>query len=217
MKGRWITYSDQELAWVQTRSGIPRAEMHALFVLTFQRPDITAMNLNSLCKRKGWLSGRTGRFEKGITPHNKGRNMPSHPNSAKHTFKAGQVPKNIKPMWSERIGKDGYIEMKVPEPNPHTGHKTRYRHKHRYLWEQANGQLPQGMALKCLDGNRHNCAPDNWTAIPRAILPRLNGRFGRDFDSAPPELRPSILATAKLEHAAREACHATPKQEAAHG
>ena len=156
------------------------------------------------------MTGRTGCFPAGITPHNKGRSMPSHPNSAKHTFKPGQVPPNIVPMWSERVGKDGYIEMKVPEVNPHTGHKTRFRHKHRYLWEKQNGPLPNGMALKCLDGNRHNCDPSNWTAIPRALLPRLNGRFGRDYDTGPAELRPAILAIAKLEYAAREAVKERP-------
>jgi hypothetical protein len=37
------------------------------------------------------------------------------------------------------------------------------------------------------------------------MAPRLNGRFGRGYDAAPAELKPIILATAKLEHAAREA------------
>lgn len=32
----------------------------------------------------------------------------------------------------------------------------------------------------------------------------LNGRFGRDYDTAPSELKPTILAIAKLEHKARE-------------
>lgn len=205
MKGRWIIYSAQELAWIMAHADMPRAELHTLFVQGFGRGDVTVQNLNSLCKRKGWQSGRTGRFEKGMPPHNKGRKVPLHSNSAKHVFKPGQVPVNVKPLWSERIGKDGYIEMKVPEPNPWTGHKTRFRHKHRYLWEQENGPLPAGMALKCMDGNRLNTDPANWKAIPRSILPRLNGRFGRDFDAAPPELRPLILATAELEHAAREA------------
>ena len=36
-----------------------------------------------------------------------------------------------------------------------------------------------------------------------ALAPRLNGRFGRGYDTAPPELKPTILAIAKLEHAAR--------------
>lgn len=205
MKGRQISYSDQELAWVKACCDLPRAELHALFVQIFNRTDVTITNLKSLCTRRGWKTGRTGRFEKGQTAHNRGQRMPDHPNSIATRFKPGAVPPNRLPMWSERIGKDGYIEMKVPEVNPWTGHKTRFRHKHRYLWEQVNGPVPAGMALKCLDGNKLNTDPENWKAIPRAMLPRLSGIYGRDYDAAPPELRPLILATTELEHAAREA------------
>ena len=50
-----------------------------------------------------------------------------------------------------------------------------------------------------------NTDPSNWEAIPAALAPRLNGRFGRGYDHAPAELKPTIMLTAKLEHAAREA------------
>jgi hypothetical protein len=72
-------------------------------------------------------------------------------------------------------------------------------------WEAANGPLPRDHALKCLDGNRLNTDPANWACIPRALLPRLAGRWRRAYDTAPPELRPTLLAIATLEHAAREA------------
>lgn len=60
------------------------------------------------------------------------------------------------------------------------------------------------MCLKCLSDDKTNCDPSNWELIPRALLPRLNGRFGRNYDDASPELKPVILAVAKLEHQARE-------------
>jgi hypothetical protein len=64
------------------------------------------------------------------------------------------------------------------------------------------------MVLKCLDGNRLNTAPSNWEAVSRALLPRLaGGRHKKHvpYDEAPNELKPTILAVAKLEHAVREA------------
>jgi hypothetical protein len=76
--------------------------------------------------------------------------------------------------------------------------------KHRYLWEKANGPVPEGMRLKCLDGDRTNCDPSNWRAVPYALAPRLNGRFGRGYDAAPPELKPTIMAITELEHKARQ-------------
>lgn len=203
MKGRATAWSPAELAWIEANRHRPRAEAHVAFCARFDRADVNLSNYAALCKRKGWLTGRTGRFAKGEASWNKGQSMPFHPNSAATRFKPGGVPKNRKPLGDQRMAKDGYIEVKVELPNPYTGHRTRYIHKHRYLWEQANGPLPKGMALKCLDGNRLNTDPANWQAIPRALLPRLNGRFGRNYDEAPPELKPVILAIAKLEHAAR--------------
>lgn len=204
MKGRQIHYSQQELDWVESNRTTPRRELHEQFIARFGRTDVSQVNLTALCKRRGWLTGRTGQFLKGQEPANKGKKMPYHPNSARTRFKRGAKPANLKPLWSERVGKDGYIEMKVPVENPYTGHKTRFMHKHRYLWEQANGPLPEGHALKCLDGDRSNTDPSNWEAVPRGMLPRLAGRWTRPYDEAEPELKPVLMTTAKLAHKARE-------------
>lgn len=210
-RGRVISYSAAELAWIEANSTRPRAEAHAEFVAEFARPDVTPSNYAALCKRKGWLTGRNGKFERGQISWNKGRPCADgaggrHPNAKATQFGKGHVPANIKPMGDERKDKYGYIEVKVPVANPYTGHSTRYIHKHRWNWEQVNGPLPKGMALKCLDGDRQNCDPANWIAVPRALLPRLaGGRWGRiPYDQAPAEIRPALLAIAKLEHAARE-------------
>ncbi|MCG7522241.1 HNH endonuclease signature motif containing protein [Ruegeria sp. Ofav3-42] len=205
MKGRWIEYSAEELAWIEANKTKVRRKAHAEYVGKFGRSDVSLTNYNALCKRKGWMTGRTGQYEPGQEPMNKGQKMPFNANSARTQFKKGSVPPNRLPMWSERVGKDGYIEMKVPLENPHTGHSTRFMHKHRYLWEQANGPLPEGHALKCLDGDRTNTDPKNWEAVPRALLPRLSGRWCQGYDDAPEELKPTLMATAKLKHAINEA------------
>ena len=72
--------------------------------------------------------------------------------------------------------------------------------KHRWLWEQANGPVPEGMCLKCLDGDRTNCDPSNWELVPRALLPQLNGRWGLAYDAAEPEVKPLLLTQAKIKH-----------------
>lgn len=204
MTRRIIRYSAAELRWIESNARRPRPESYAEFCVIFGREDVRFENYAALCKRNGWLTGNDGRFQKGGGSSNKGKTRPFNANSAATQFKPGTVPPNRKPLGDERLDRDGYIEIKVPLPNPYTGHSTRYMHKHRYLWEQVNGPLPKGMALKCLDGDRTNTAPSNWAAVPRSLLPRLNGVFGRNYDAAPAELKPAIMAIAKLKHAASE-------------
>lgn len=205
MKVRKISYLPEELAWLEANCTRSRAELHQAFCFRFGRKDVTVDNIKALCSRNGWKSGQDGRFSKGQVSHNKGRKMPYNPNIAATQFKAGAPPANIRPMGSERIGKDGYIEIKVPAANPYTGHSTRFIHKHRWNWEQVHGPLPKGMALKCLDGDRTNTDAANWQAIPRGLLPRLSGRWRVAYDTAEAEVKPALLALAKLEHATKAA------------
>jgi hypothetical protein len=205
MKGQWINYTEAELSWIKACSDQPRAETHALFVDIFNRPDVSLANFNALCKRKGWMTGRTGCFQKGQIAHNAGK--PFKPSgSEKGWFKPGVrqgvAVKLYQPIGTERVSKDGYRERKVNDDLPL---QARWRAVHLVEWEAVNGPLPKGHALKCLDGDKTNTDPSNWTCIPRGILPRLNGRFGRGYDTAPAELKPTLLAIAKLEHKAREA------------
>jgi hypothetical protein len=205
MKGARISYSADELAWIKACCDLPRRELHALFVQIWKRPDVSQANLTALCKRQGWLTGRTGRFVKGQVPPNAGKKGICAAGSEKGWFPKGNRPHTWRGAGHESIdNRDGYVWLIVNETNPYTGAPTRRVQKHKWLWEKAHGPVPKGHVLKCLDGDKTNCAPSNWEAIPMALLPRLNGRSGRDYDSAPAELKPLILATAKLEHAARE-------------
>ncbi len=207
MKGRAILYSDAELAFIKAIHQMPRRELHAAFVAWSGRTDVSIDSIKALCTRKGWNTGRTGQFVKGAPPMNKGKKMPFNENSARTQFKKGQVPHTYRGPGHERIcNKDGYVILIVDEPNPYTGAPTRSVHKHRWLWEKANGPIPKGHVLKCLDGDKTNCDPANWELISKALLPRLaGGRNGKGYNEFEPELRPTVLAIAKLEHKAREA------------
>lgn len=205
MKGRPIEWFADELAWIEERKDWPRRELHAAFVVRFERDDVSFDALKSLCKRRGWMTGRDTRYKPGRVPENKGKTMPPHPNAVATRFKKGQRPHNWRGAGHEMVDpKDGYVWMIVDEVNPHTGAATRRVLKHRWLWERANGPVPEGHALKSLDGNRQNTDPSNWVALPRGLLTRLNGKSGRRYDMAEPEVRPAIMAVARLEHRAAE-------------
>jgi HNH endonuclease len=216
MKGTAIRYSADELAWIKACCDLPRAELHALFIQIWQRPEVTVDNLKSLCTRRGWKTGRTGQFHADQVAYNKGKKGYHAPGSEKGWFRKGQQTHNYRGPGHERIdSKDGYVVMIVYQVNPWTGAATRPVLKHRYLWEQVNGPVPKGMRLKCLDGDKTNTDPSNWKAIPHGMAPRLNGIHGRAYDKAPADLKPTIMAIAQLEHQARELRKA--KKEAKHG
>lgn len=211
-KGRHRKFTPAEMAWLEANRLLPISDYHRAFIAEFPREDVNAKNLHGLRKRMGWKTGRTGHFEKGQTPANKGKRCPEgvggrHPNARRTQFKKGQEPHNTKHLGHERLSKDGYVEISVAETNPHTGYGRRYVHKHVHLWEAANGPVPEGYCLKNLDGDKTNTDPANWIAIPRGVLPRLNGgRASRvmAYDSAPDELKPALLTIAKIDHRARE-------------
>lgn len=208
MKGHPITYSGDELAWLEENRLLPIGDYAAAFNALFGR-QVEPKNLHALRKRKGWKTGRTGCFQKGQTSWNKGKPHPPRGRSAETQFKkgnrTGRANHVYKPIGTERVSKDGYLERKIHDGLPL---QSRWRAVHLIEWEAANGPVPKNHALKCLDGDKTNTAPNNWEAVPRALLPRLAGgnrhRRVLAFDDAAPEVRPALLAMAKLEHAARQ-------------
>ena len=214
MKGRSIAYRVSELAWLEANRLLPIAEYHRAFGEQFGRTDVSAANLHALRKRKGWRTGRTGQFALGQEPMNKGVPCPPgqggrHPNAAATQFRKGErrgvAVRLYKPIGTERLSKEGYLERKIHDGMPL---QSRWRAVHLVRWEEINGPIPAGHALKCLDGDRLNTDPRNWDCIPRAVLARLNGGRHRKtlaYDDAHPEVKPVVMAMAKLKHRASEA------------
>ncbi|WP_342557323.1 HNH endonuclease signature motif containing protein [Lysinibacillus sp. FSL P4-0201] len=116
-------------------------------------------------------SGRTGQFEKGSTPVNKGTKGLYNVGGNRTSFKKGDTPKNYKPVGTERIDRDGYVLIKVSDSG--TWHE-RWRHKHKVVWEKANGPIPKGHVLIFLDQNKLNISLENLQLITRAQLARMN-------------------------------------------
>lgn len=204
---RKIIWHSDELAWIKKNKHMVRPVAHRLFCEKFNRPDIKFSAYKSLCKRKKWLTGRTGCFSKDHIPANKGKKMPFNANRARTQFKKGHLggiaKEIIKPIGAEVVREDGYIYRKINNDLPF--HK-RWAALHIMLWEELNGPVPDDHCLKSLDGDRTNTDPNNWTCIDRALLPRLVGNWGATpYDDAPDKIKPAILAVAKLNHAKNKA------------
>jgi len=139
-------------------------------------------------------SGRTGRFNPGGTPWNLGKS--GYMGANETSFAPGNMPHNKRRLWTERTTVDGYVEISVPERNPHTGAATRFRLKHVWLWEGEHGKVPPGHAVIFKDGDRMNCVLDNLMLVSRSELLSMNLHGYREM---PEEVKPSVLALAKIE------------------
>lgn len=124
-------------------------------------------------------TGKTGRFQKGQVAHNKGAKMSKEVyEKAKNTmFTKGHVPHNHKPVGSERVNVNGYIEIKVEEPR-------KWQLKHNVVWENHNGKIPKGSVVIFLDRNKMNVTIDNLKLIKRSELLIMNryNLYGENAD-----------------------------------
>ena len=133
----------------------------------FDEP-ITLSRLKSYIGNHKLNTGKTGKFEKGHIPFNKGKKGWCPSGCEKTQFQKGHLPHNAKPMGYERINRDGYIEVKIAErPNRITGEKN-FKAKHHLVWEATNGKIPEGYIVIFLDGNALNCSIENLALVSRA-------------------------------------------------
>ena len=108
-----------------------------------------------------------GQFKKGHKTWNKGTKGLTKAN--KTSFKKGDIPHNYRPIGSERITKDGYIEIKIADPN-------KWQHKQRYIYESVYGKIPKGHKVIFVDGNIHNFDLDNLILVSNAEELIMNSR-----------------------------------------
>lgn len=140
------------------------------------KTDYTAKNIKGYYGNHRLCSGVSCRFMPGHVPTNKGKKGYCPPGSEKGWFKKGDMPHNHKPVGSERVNVDGYIEVKVSEPK-------KWVPKHKIVWEENNGRIPKGCVVTMLDGNRLNTAPGNLACISRAEHLVLNRSDLRSIDA----------------------------------
>ena len=164
-----MKYTDEMKQFIlDNYKGRYNQELADLFNQKFNT-NVTSRTIKSYKANNKLNSGLSGKFRKGQAPHNKGKKMPKEVyEKVKHTmFAKGNVPPNHRPVGSERISKDGYIEVKVAEPN-------KWRLKQRVVYEEAKGKIPEGCTIILLDGNKRNFDFDNLRCITRSELLYLN-------------------------------------------
>lgn len=152
-------------------------EIQTEFLKKFDR-EITIEQVRAYIKNNHLTTGRSGRFSKGNTPHNKGEKGSCASGCDKTWFRNGNIPKNHREIGSERINRDGYIEIKVAEPN-------KWKLKHRFVWENTNGKIPSDCIVIFKDNDRLNTDIENLMMITKAENAVMNkcgfSKYKREF------------------------------------
>lgn len=116
------------------------------------------------------------RFKPGQIPWNAGTPFASGGRSVETRFKPGNKPHTWRPIGTERVSKEGYLERKVAD----TGVTRRdYAPVHRLVWREAGREIPKGSVLAFRDGDKRNFAIDNLELVTRQELMRRNSIHNR--------------------------------------
>lgn len=118
------------------------------------------------------------RYKPGNVPANKGLRRPGWgPGRMKETqFKKGHARSGIavdlyKPIGTERLGKDGYLERKVNDDLPL---QKRWRAVHVILWEKRRGKIPRHHVVRFKNGDKTDIRLGNLQLIHRREVMRRN-------------------------------------------
>ena len=179
-------WTNIQLRFISNNRTMPHAALAAAFNKRFKMNRSTD-TVKSLCDRKKWRTGRTGCFEKGHKSWNKDTKGLTSANRS--SFKKGNRPQNWLPVGSEIVTTDGYVKIKVGEPN-------KWKLKHLLTWEAEHGKVPPGKIVIFRDSDKLNTELDNLVLVNRPVLLRLNQNR---YSETPIELKPAVLAVAELE------------------
>ncbi len=139
--------------------------------------------------------GEHGYFLKGHTI-NKGRKLTptEYENAKKGFFKKGHKPKKQVPIGTEIVDKDGYVQVKIDDIQ-YARHCDNWIFKHKLIYEQHKGPVPEGYAVIFADGDKRNFDLDNLVLVTRAELLYLNRHHMIYNDS---DLTKNAVAIARL-------------------
>ncbi len=128
-------------------------------------------------RREATQASIARRYPKGHVPANKGLRRPGwtagrmRETQFRKGERQGVAVRLYKPIGTERISKDGYLERKVNDDLPL---QRRWRAVHLILWECVNGPVPPGHALTFKNGDRRDVRLENLVLITRRELMARN-------------------------------------------
>ncbi len=150
--------------------------------------------LRTWMNRHGILSKDDGKFSPGAAPWNAGTKGLTGANEM--SYKPGTLPPKTRPVGFESVKSDGSILVKVSADwNEKRQRFGIWQPKHKIVWEQHHGQVPDDKIIQFLNGDRSDCRIENLTLITHSVLKSL---CHIKFWEQPDEVKPVLLTMTKL-------------------
>ena len=194
--GRGIYPEGMEVFFRKTAPGRSSEEIMELVNARFGEGTMSLSQVRAYKKNHRIPSGYDSRFPKGHVPANKGKPMVTRGRMAETQFRKGNRPHNTLPVGYEITRSDGYIQVKVAEPDV-------WKLKHRIVWEQHNGPVPEGGLVVFRDGDPQNTDISNLVLIDKPINARLN-HMGIRHAGAPELFDTAVLVARVAAEAGRK-------------
>lgn len=189
MGGKHHKYTEEQIDFIKGYAfGHTREDIRVHFNERFGTK-LTYTQIASVMKRFGISTGIDSKFKKGQAPHNKGKKMSKEMyEKLRPTMFQKGCCHNARPVGTERVDRDGYVRIKVAQPN-------KWELKHVVVWESYYGKVPEGHLIIFLDGDKHNFDIDNLQIITLAENLFLNKKRMRFNDK---ELTSAAVNVAKV-------------------
>ncbi|MCF0163170.1 MAG: HNH endonuclease [Fusobacterium necrophorum] len=169
----------KDICFYNTRKEIQEA-LYNKFNIKF-----TIEQIKGVMQRNNLKIGEEG-LKKTRIPWNKGTKGICKANSG--SFKKGRPSYNEKETGHEIITKDGYVKVKVKDPNV-------WKLKHRIVWESYYGPVPANHVVIFADRDKRNFNIDNLILVTRSELMKMNWNSLLKYD---PKLTKLGLMVAKV-------------------
>lgn len=186
---RGLYPEDMETFMRETAPGRNAEEIARMVNDRFGEGTMSVSQVRAYKKNHKIVSGYDSRFPKGHVPANKGKHMETRGRMRDTQFRKGNRPHNAHPIGTEIVRSDGYIQVKVADPDV-------WKLKHRIVWEQHNGPIPEGGLVVFRDGDPQNTDISNLALIDRSVNVKLNQMGIRHAGS--PEMFDTAVLVARV-------------------
>jgi len=158
-------YTDEQKQYIQSNHKGKLVKVLAKEFNSHFGTDLKQTQFRSYLKNHSMKNDIDTRFKPGNTSWNKDIKTKGWEPTQ---FKKGNRPHNWVPVGSEAITSDGYLKVKIAEPNI-------WKLKHTFVWEQYHGRpVPANHLIIFGDRNRDNFNIANLILITRRQLVTLN-------------------------------------------